>query len=141
MNATKTLTHWFVTSPVYPYHEVVLEDGSGPTYDISDFTEVDAPTRREAITAAVKEWLAERSDNYACARRSDGLSPFVGVKAVSVAEAKAETLESGPPDWVPDSCETCAEWHESDTLRWVWKDDGDSHGEEWGWFGTCEVKS
>lgn len=134
---TKTMTHWFVASPSYPYHEVVLDDGTGPTYDISDFTEVDAPTRRDAITTAVKEWLAERGDNYVQQRRSDGLSPFAGVKAVSVAELKAETFESGPPEWAADFCDTCTPAHVGDALRWVWKDEGDEPGDDWGWFGTC----
>lgn len=126
------MTHWFVTSPTYPYHEVVLEDGSGPTYDVNDYAEIDAPTRREAIVAAVKEWLAERQDNWAHSRRSDGLNPFAGVKAVSVEEAKAEARDSGPPDWTPDYCDVCKPAHDGAT-RWVWNDDE----LEWGWFGAC----
>lgn len=132
-----TQTHWFVETPTYPYHEVVLEDGSGPTYDVADFLEIDAPTRREAISAAVKQWLAERWDNYCRTRVSDRLNPFKGIKAVSVAEAKAATLAGGPPAFAPEFCDSCPSAHALVGGRWVWRDDGDDAGEDWGWFGTC----
>jgi hypothetical protein len=78
---------WWVTSPTYSYIEYVpgMEPPCGPTYDTTDWVEVTAATRREAVTIAVKGWLAEKNrwseQNWCQQQRADNASPFTGVRA------------------------------------------------------------
>ena len=102
---------WFVTTPMYQYTEYV-EHMACPSYDIADFEEVEAETRREAVQIAVRKWLTER-DTYCHGRKSDGLCPWTGVRAESVDECKAAAQAAGPPE-----------------PGWIWTDDP----EEWGWY-------
>jgi hypothetical protein len=141
------MTTWHVTTPTYSVHEVVLDDGTGPTYDVSDYEMVEANTRREAISIAVKMWLKEGNTkywlttNYCSQRKSDGLSPWTGIKAQSDDELKNEVHAQGPPDWTPDTCDTCDESHyvirSESNFTWIWLDNGIDEDLTWGWFGTC----
>ena len=72
------MSRYTVISPEMSVTIAVTDFGEGPQEYFCCVAEVEAPTKREAITAAVKtpdmkEWVA------AC--RSDGRSPFPGLKA------------------------------------------------------------
>lgn len=45
---------YLVVSPTYTYREVVLDDGTGPSYDIADVYLVDAPNKTTAKWAALR---------------------------------------------------------------------------------------
>lgn len=100
---------WFVVSPQYSYTEVLLDDGTGPSYPTCDYAEVEAGTRREAVSLAVKQWLSERGDSWPARQKSDGLCPFTGVRAESENEAKqrARADAPSPPDPRFDFCDAC----------------------------------
>ena len=79
---------YFVTSPEYDcYIDYVPEFGTGPRGTTRDWKEIVATSKREAVSIAVREWLAERRDRYAlddnwCStQRADGLCPFTGIRA------------------------------------------------------------
>ena len=72
------MNRYTVISPEMSVTIPVMDFGEGPQEYSRCVAEVEAPTKREAITAAVKtpdmkEWVE------AC--RSDGKSPFPGLKA------------------------------------------------------------
>lgn len=133
-------TTYFVTTPTYPVSEYV-EHMLAQVYDASDWLEVKAPTRREAVRLAVKEWFAESytrgNGNYVQRQKDDGLCPWTGIRAQSEAEAKAEALAAGPPDWEPDICDV-SDGHDG-AIEWVWVDSHPDPDLRWGWFGTCEA--
>ena len=68
---------WAVVSPNWDYVEPILEDGSGPTETTCDYVVIEAPNRRTAIVAGVKE-MSEWPD----IARGDDMNPFTGVKAI-----------------------------------------------------------
>jgi hypothetical protein len=79
---------YWVTSPEYDvYIDYFPEFGSGPRGTTEDWLEVEASSKREAVSIAVKQWLAERreryalDDNWSSSRKADGLCPFTGVRA------------------------------------------------------------
>lgn len=72
------MPHYFVVSPEMSEVVPVLDYGQGPLEYFSCVATVDAANKRDAIKAAIKHpkmkpWVQER--------RSDGLSPFAGLKA------------------------------------------------------------
>jgi hypothetical protein len=81
---------WIVLSPSYDYTEPVLEDGSGPTYSVMDYAEVEAWSRNEAIAkgvAAMEEWPD--------IARGDDINPFKGVTADLLCPFCNDRYESG----------------------------------------------
>jgi len=79
---------WMVITPMYPYTEVVTDEGQGPTYDVADVIEIEAETAKDAIALGVKimlenKWRPDKYTKYEWCRdqRSDGLCPYTGVKA------------------------------------------------------------
>lgn len=136
----RPMIHWFVTTPTYAVREYE-EHMLAQVYDASDFEEIDATTRREAVSLAVKQWLASGTgryseDNYCQRQRSDGLSPYTGVRAQSEDEARQEVREQGPPDWEPDFCDV--ESSHAGATHWVWIEHHSDPDLRWGWFGTCD---
>jgi hypothetical protein len=75
--------HYWVVTPEFSYTEPVLDDGSGPTYDVHDVVEVDAPTKREAVRIGVRRMLDEYEFRYGWCQgqRQEGLCPYTGVRA------------------------------------------------------------
>jgi len=73
-----------VVTPTYTVMEIVI-DNMGPTYDIKDWTSVEASSKREAVQIAVREWLNEKclynEANYVQSRKKDGLCPWTGIRA------------------------------------------------------------
>ena len=71
---------WYVVTPEY--------ESGGDYYEPpewgSDVVEVEAATKREAITRGVKAMLAGNRRQYRWCRtqRQDGCNPFAGVKAL-----------------------------------------------------------
>lgn len=76
---------WFVVTPKFVYTEPLLDDGTGPTYDVCDVVEVQASTASEAKAAGVKAMLADSSYQYVHDQRRDGASPYTGVRAERMA--------------------------------------------------------
>lgn len=95
----RRLREWLVMSPVFPATERVLDDGSGPIYDMRDVVQVQAYTKAEAITVGVKQMLKERM-SWVREARADNRSPFAGIVA--------EVLECphGAGDF--EGCPACA---------------------------------
>jgi hypothetical protein len=73
-----------VITPVYSVMEIVI-DNMGPTYDVQDWVDVVATSKREAVQIAVRDWLTEnlpyRDKNYVQDRKRDGLCPWTGIRA------------------------------------------------------------
>ena len=68
---------YLVISPEIGQIIPVMDDGAGPTEYIRCVAEVEASSKRKAISLAVKhpdmkEWVMRQ--------RGDGLSPFIGLK-------------------------------------------------------------
>jgi len=89
------MKRWYVVTPTYGTVVRILDDGTGPEEFGADVVEVEAPTKREAITIGVKKMLAgsRREFRWCREQRGDGCNPFAGVKAVPV-EDDAELLPS-----------------------------------------------
>lgn len=130
------MTLWVVTSPPYPYREYD-ERMLAQTYDIVDCDEFEAPTRREAVQIAVRQWLNDRG-SYAWQRKNDGLCPWTGIRAQSIAEMKAEAFAAGPPDAPAEPCDHDAAWC-AGPVTWVWFNCGDGPEDEWGWMRRCRT--
>ena len=102
-------THKYaVISPEYSYHERVTDDGEGPWYPTCDYVEVEATSKREAITMASHD----RDWKWTKIARGDGVNPFSGVKAyvecdcTTVITYSVATRE--PDQWgFDDVCEKC----------------------------------
>ena len=74
--------NWLIYTPPFDYTEPVLDDGSGPTYQVQDVIEVEAPNKKEAIRLGVKLMLADKTRySWVHDQRSDKCSPYTGVKA------------------------------------------------------------
>lgn len=82
------MKRWYVVTPQYGTVIPVLDDGTGPTEYGADVVEVEAPSRRAAITEGVKRMLrgSRKEFRYCRDQRSDRANPFVGVKAFPVEE-------------------------------------------------------
>lgn len=139
------MTRYVVTSPKFSVVEWVCEFG-GPTYDICDYAEVEASSRREAVKLAIKQWDSESGDHWPEIQRSDGKCPMTGVRAKTDAEMRAEALAAGPPDWLPQDgwgpdsvCEIgdCRE----PAVGWAWHDGPWREDETvtWGYFAACSA--
>ncbi len=104
------LHEYFVTSPDYTYTEYIEGLYGGPQYTVNDFEQVQARTKREAVSIAVKTWLAEKrygDENWSQSQRSDGLCPFTGVRAeVAVCEHGVEMPLGFADDFWCDQCQT-----------------------------------
>lgn len=81
--------HWWVSTPEYEYIDVILDDGTGPSEWSRDVVSVEAPTKRQAIIAGVKQMRSEeffkkmggrKTTYYGWAWDRDS-NPFTGVKA------------------------------------------------------------
>lgn len=87
------MKRWYVVTPEYGVVIQVTDEGQGPTEWGCDVIEVEADTRRDAIALGVKEMLRGRVGGHGrwmryqwCIdQRSDGASPYAGVKAEPVA--------------------------------------------------------
>lgn len=71
---------FYVVTPPVGYVDVIV-DGQGPWVEEADVIEIEAATARDAIALGVREMLRSRSYNYCREQRSDGASPYTGVKA------------------------------------------------------------
>jgi hypothetical protein len=108
--STEELHEWFVTSPEYTYVEIVCEYG-GPSYSTRDWEQVQARTAREAVSIAVKKWLAAPGyeDNWCRYQRADGKSPFTGIRAeIARCEHGVEMPLGFSDDFWCDECQ--ARW-------------------------------
>ena len=75
-----------VWTPFYIVTIPILEDGSGPLEETCDYIEVEAETPRQAKVFAVRAWRALNTKNrreaeWIAHQRSNGASPFTGLKA------------------------------------------------------------
>ena len=69
--------------------EVVTDEGQGPIITVADVIEIEAETERDAIALGVQQMLRNpwrpggkwTRFRYCRDQRSDGLSPYAGVKA------------------------------------------------------------
>jgi hypothetical protein len=77
------MPHYWVVTPEFSYTEPVLDDGSGPTYDVRDVVEVEAPTARDAVRIGVKRMLSEWEfrDGWCNIQRQSDACPYAGVRA------------------------------------------------------------
>lgn len=82
------MKRWYVVTPEYGTKiNIGLDDGTGPMEYSADVIEIEAETRRDAVTLGVKEMLrvGRRGDFKWCLdARRDGVSPYAGVKAYPV---------------------------------------------------------
>ena len=84
------LKRWLVLTPEYGVVIPVLDYGQGPVEYGCDGIEIEAETRRDAISLGVREMLKGgkgghgRGMRYQWCRdqRSDGVSPYAGVTAI-----------------------------------------------------------
>ena len=83
------MNEYIVLTPRYTtYMDYDWELGGGPLMDIRDCIYIEANNKKDAVIFAVKIMLEKGSSDikfadyqYCCARRSDSLNPYVGVKA------------------------------------------------------------
>lgn len=84
------MRRWYVVTPEYDTVVPVLDFGQGPIERGADVIEIEAETRRDAITLGVKEMLrlsrghAGFKFDWCRTMQSDGSSPFTGVYAEPV---------------------------------------------------------
>mgnify|MGYP001617182398 CR=1 FL=1 len=71
---------WFVVTPPVMWQDIVF-DGQGPWYEDPDVIEIEAETAKDAVAMGVKLMLKSRDYSYCRDQRSDGCSPYTGVKA------------------------------------------------------------
>lgn len=94
---------WYVVTPEYGVVIPILDYGQGPVEYGCDVIEIEAETRRDAIALGVREMLRGgkgghgRGERYEWCRdqRSDGLSPYAGVKAELVPTMCSECHGAG----------------------------------------------
>lgn len=84
------MKHWYVVTPEYDEVDVIC-DGQGPIETVADIIEIEAETKRDAISLGVKEmlkpWYGKGEHFKWCKyQRSDNASPYAGVKAFPVEE-------------------------------------------------------
>jgi hypothetical protein len=83
------LKRFYVVTPEYGVVIPVTDEGQGPTEWGCDVIEIEAETRRDAIALGVREMLRGGKGGHGdgmryewcLMQRSDGCSPFTGVKA------------------------------------------------------------
>ncbi len=80
------MTRFYVVTPEYEWRDVILDDGTGPSFYEADVVEIEAENKRDAIAFGVKWMLTKASRDYKWCRdaRADGVSPYAGVKAIPV---------------------------------------------------------
>ena len=88
---------YLVLTPKFDYTEWINEYG-GPTYPVRDFVEIVAKNKKDAVALGVKYMLTHRYSKeqgykYVHDRRSDGLSPYVGVRAYSLSDLRKRYLK------------------------------------------------
>lgn len=71
-----TSKHWWVYTPTYDVVVPLLDDGTGPSEPTCDAVCVDAPTKRTALVAGVRQLRADGSPWL-----QDAENPFVGLTA------------------------------------------------------------
>lgn len=79
------MKRFYVVTPEYGTVVPVLDDGTGPYEYCADVVEIEAESRRDAISLGVK-WMLNAGRDYQWCEdaRSDGVSPYAGVKAIPV---------------------------------------------------------
>jgi hypothetical protein len=79
------MRRWYVVTPEYSYVVPVLDDGTGPLEYEADVIEIEAETKRDAISLGVKEmlrgWVGGCRYRWCLEQRMDDCSPYSGVKA------------------------------------------------------------
>jgi hypothetical protein len=109
---------WTVYTPDYGIVVPVTDEGQGPTEYGCDVIEIEADTRRDAITLGVKEMLKGRSGGHGLGmcfqwcldQRSDNANPWAGVKAeliVSECPACEGTGNASVHGLDPAPCSAC----------------------------------
>ena len=103
------MKRWWVVTPEYGVVDPILDDGTGPMEYGADCIKIEAETARDAIAFGVKlmlnnPWKPKGWVKYKWCKdaRSDGVSPYSGVKAFPVEEE---------PDWFPNEGDR-QYWHE-----------------------------
>ena len=82
------MPRWYgVTSPPFYWTDVILEDGTGPTYREHDWLAVFATSARRAKVLALRCWRRRRHQWVEDAM-SDGVNPFTGMEAEQLQEGK-----------------------------------------------------
>lgn len=95
--------HWYhVLSPSYEYVEPVLDDGTGPTFDTCDTTEVEAHSVKQAKVLGLRTLRVEYGKfnrDYLCG----GENPFKGMKVYRFEPAEEQAVRDGimKPDGSP----------------------------------------
>src|SRR5258706_11619065 len=92
MRQPHSLTWWLVCSPTYEYTDTIDFYIGGPSYDERDVLLIEARTKTEAKSIAVRHWLADRR-SYASNSRRDGENPYAGVTVQSIEAPCAEDRE------------------------------------------------
>ena len=72
---------WYVVTPEYGTVIPITDEGQGPMEYGCDVIEIEAEKRRDAIALGVREMLRLPSFRWCADARSDGVSPYTGVKA------------------------------------------------------------
>ena len=72
--------YWVIT-PEYEYSEY-LDGWAVDRYSLKDCVEIVATSKRDAVSKAVTEMLADKYSEYCKNRKRDNLNPFVGVQAM-----------------------------------------------------------
>lgn len=103
--------YWVETPEYETYLDYFPEFGTGPRGTVRDFLEVQAHTKRQAVSIAVNQWLAAGKEKYsydpyyAVGRKQDGLCPWTGIRAE---EAKCSHGVPMPVDFDGDFwCDEC----------------------------------
>ena len=113
------MLRWYVITPEYETVDRILPDGSGPTEIGCDVVEVEAPTRRRAKIAGVRE-LRRQKSQWMRYQDIDRHSPFTGLQVEPFEEGTCEheyLLSCSPCGRVMDTagdppvCRSCGESH------------------------------
>lgn len=90
------MRRWLVVTPSYGAVTEIICDGQGPFEEGCDVIEIEAENVKDAISFGVQIMLRGRHRDYWCHghssgwcedARSDGVSPYAGVKAIPVQES------------------------------------------------------
>jgi len=115
---------YYVVSPEYSVKEVVLDDGSGPSYPVRDVVEVEANTKREAIIKGVAKMRAHPR-SFGWLTDCDG-NPFAGMKAeLAVCEHgrgfATEQYRNAPPSGDPSVWTGCIDCEAQAAACWAFE--------------------
>jgi len=72
---------WLVVTPEYDVKIPITDEGEGPTESEADTFEIEAETRRDAISLGVKFMLKDANYRWCKEQRRDNRSPYTGVQA------------------------------------------------------------